>query len=91
MSGSDFGLTRTPVLPLAASSQLCCTRTSPFSSVASEVVTQVCERGFDLLDHQPLRVNSDDVPAPYAKNLESAFLPNKHKIMTAVRKTLNRL
>lgn len=60
----------------------------PFASVASEVVTQVCERGFDSLDHQPLRVNSDDVPAPYAKNLEAAFLPNKDKIVAAVRKTI---
>jgi pyruvate dehydrogenase E1 component beta subunit len=60
----------------------------PFASVASEVITQVCERGFDLLDHEPVRVNSDDVPAPYAKNLELAFLPNKDKIVAAVRSTL---
>lgn len=57
----------------------------PFASVASEVITQVCERGFDLLDHQPVRVNSDDVPAPYAKNLEAEFLPNKGKIVKAVQ------
>jgi len=63
----------------------------PFASVASEVVTQVCERAFDYLDHQPLRVNSDDVPAPYAKGLEAAFLPNKGKIISAVKKTLNLL
>ncbi|MCC6676823.1 MAG: alpha-ketoacid dehydrogenase subunit beta [Phycisphaerales bacterium] len=62
----------------------------PFASVASEVVTQVCERGFDYLDHQPLRVNSDDVPAPYAKNLEAEFLPHKGKIINAVRKSLGR-
>ena len=60
----------------------------PFGSVASEVCTQVCERGFDLLDHQPVRVNSDDVPAPYAKGLEAAFLPNPDKIVAAVEKTL---
>ncbi len=60
----------------------------PFGGVASEVITQVCERGFDLLDHQPLRVTSDDVPPPYAKNLEAAFLPNKGKIVGAVKRTL---
>lgn len=60
----------------------------PFASVASEVVTQICERCFDWLDHQPLRVNSDDVPAPYAKNLEQEFLPHKGKIVAAVKKTL---
>lgn len=60
----------------------------PFSSIASEVITQVIERGFDWLDHPPIRVNSDDVPAPYAKNLEQAFLPHKGKIVAAVKKSL---
>lgn len=60
----------------------------PFGSVASEVCTQVMERAFDWLDHQPVRVNSDDVPAPYAKNLEAAFLPHKGKITSAVRRTI---
>jgi pyruvate dehydrogenase E1 component beta subunit len=63
----------------------------PFASVATEVITQVCERAFDLLDHQPLRVNSDDVPTPYAKNLEAAYLPNKHKIISAVKASLGLL
>ncbi len=60
----------------------------PFASVASEVIAQICERCFDYLDHQPLRVNSEDVPTPYAKALEYAYLPNKEKIVAAVRKTL---
>jgi pyruvate dehydrogenase E1 component beta subunit len=60
----------------------------PFASVASEVITQICERAFDYLDHQPLRVNTEDVPTPYAKNLEYAYLPNKEKIAKAVRRTL---
>ncbi|MBX3389816.1 MAG: alpha-ketoacid dehydrogenase subunit beta [Phycisphaeraceae bacterium] len=63
----------------------------PFASVASEVVTQVCERGFDYLDHQPLRVNTEDVPTPYAKNLEALYLPHKGKIMQAVKASLGRL
>ena len=60
----------------------------PFASVASEVCTQVCERAFDWLDHPPVRVNTDDVPTPYAKNLEYAYLPNKEKIAAAVKRTL---
>ncbi|MDP1662057.1 MAG: pyruvate dehydrogenase complex E1 component subunit beta [Phycisphaerales bacterium] len=63
----------------------------PFASVASEVITQVCERAFDYLDHQPLRVNSDDVPSPYAKNLEAEFLPHKGKIIKAVKASLHKL
>ncbi len=60
----------------------------PFGSVASEVIAQVCERAFDWLDHPPIRVNSDDVPTPYSKPLEQAYLPNKDKIVRAVQKTL---
>lgn len=60
----------------------------PFASVASEVITQVIERGFDWLDHPPVRVNSDDVPTPYAKSLEQAYLPHKGKIVAAVKRTL---
>ena len=56
----------------------------PFASIASEVCTQIMERAFDYLDHQPVRVNTEDVPTPYAKGLEYAYLPNKDKIATAV-------
>lgn len=62
----------------------------PFASVASEVVTQVCEKAFDYLDHQPVRVNTEDVPTPYAKNLEAEYLPHKGKIAAAVRKVVGR-
>jgi pyruvate dehydrogenase E1 component beta subunit len=60
----------------------------PFAGIASEVITQVCERCFDYLDHQPVRVTTEDVPTPYAKNLEAEYLPNKNKIMAGVKKTL---
>jgi len=63
----------------------------PFASIASEVITQVCERAFDYLDHQPVRVNTDDVPTPYAKNLEAEYLPHKGKIVKAVKSSLQRL
>lgn len=62
----------------------------PFASVASEVITQSCERAFDWLDHQPLRVNSDDVPTPYAKSLEAEYLPHKGKIVAAVKRSLGK-
>lgn len=60
----------------------------PFASVASEVCTQVVERAFDWLDHPPVRVNTADVPTPYAKNLEAEYLPNKNRIIEAVRSTI---
>ena len=57
----------------------------PFASVGSEVVAQVHERCFDDLDNHVVRVHSDDVPAPYAYNLEQEMLPNARKIVQAVR------
>jgi len=57
----------------------------PFASVASEVVTQIVENAFDWLDHEPVRVNTADVPTPYAKNLEAAYLPNASRIIEAVK------
>jgi len=61
----------------------------PFGSVASETVTQICERCFDHLDAPPVRVNADDVPAPYARDLELSFLPNTDKIVAAVTKLVS--
>ena len=60
----------------------------PFASIASEVITQICERAFDWLDAPPARVTAADVPTPYAKELENAFMPNQHKIVAAVKKTI---
>jgi len=60
----------------------------PFASIASEVVAQVVERLFDYLDAPPVRVNTDDVPTPYSKPLEQAYLPHKGKIVAAVNRTL---
>jgi pyruvate dehydrogenase E1 component beta subunit len=56
-----------------------------FASVGSEVAAQVHQRCFDDLDNHVHRVNSDDVPAPYAYNLEQEMLPNARKICEAVR------
>ena len=60
----------------------------PFAGISSEVITQICERCFDWLDHQPVRVNTEDVPTPYAKGLEYAYLPNPERIADAVKNIL---
>ncbi len=57
----------------------------PFASIGAEVAAQVYERCFDDLDNHVARVHSDDVPAPYAYNLEQEMLPNARKIAEAVR------
>ena len=60
-------------------------QTWPFASVASEIAMQVYERALDDLDNKIIRVNSDDVPAPYNRALEQETLPNARKICQAVR------
>lgn len=57
----------------------------PFASVGSEIAAQIYERALEDLDHHVVRVNADDVPAPYARELEQAMLPNVGKIVEAVR------
>jgi len=57
----------------------------PFASPGSEIAAQLHAVCFDHLDNHVHRVHSDDVPAPYAYELEQAFLPNARKIVEAVR------
>ena len=57
----------------------------PFASVAAEIGMQIYERALDDLDNRIVRVNADDVPVPYARNLEQETLPNTRKICEAVR------
>ena len=44
------------------------------------------ENAFDYLDSPVLRINSKDVPMPYALNLEKECLPKKEDIIEAVKK-----
>ncbi len=57
----------------------------PFASVASEIAAQVYEHALDDLDNKVIRVNNDDVPAPYNRQLEQEMLPHARKIIEAVR------
>ncbi|MXP42324.1 pyruvate dehydrogenase complex E1 component subunit beta [Altererythrobacter soli] len=58
----------------------------PTCSVASEVIAVCMEKGFDHLDAPVLRVCNEDVPLPYAANLESMALIDSDRIAEAVRK-----
>ncbi len=57
----------------------------PFASVGSEIAAQVYEHAMDDLDNKVIRVNNDDIPAPYNRTLEQEMLPNTRKIVEAVR------
>ncbi|CAN5345003.1 pyruvate dehydrogenase complex E1 component subunit beta [soil metagenome] len=59
-------------------------------SLASEIVSIAMEEGFDDLDAPVLRVANEDVPLPYAANLEKLALVNADKIVAAVKKVTYR-
>ncbi|TCP36763.1 pyruvate dehydrogenase complex E1 component subunit beta [Sphingomonas sp. BK235] len=62
----------------------------PTCSIASEIAAVVMEQGFDDLDAPVLRVTNEDVPLPYAANLEKLALISADKIVAAVKKVAYR-
>ena len=58
--------------------------------IGAEVCQRVIEHAFDWLDAPPVRVHGEDVPMPYAANLEALCLPSTDKIVAAVRGVLAR-
>ena len=62
----------------------------PTCSIASEIAAIVMEEGFDDLDAPVLRVCNEDVPLPYAANLEKLALVSADKVVAAVKKVTYR-
>lgn len=56
-----------------------------FAGVGAEVSDRIQLNIFDELDHPVVRVTSEDVPMPYAANLEKAALPSVDKVISAVK------
>ncbi|HLI65521.1 MAG TPA: pyruvate dehydrogenase complex E1 component subunit beta [Caulobacteraceae bacterium] len=53
--------------------------------VGAEIVARVVDEAFDWLDAPPARVHQEDVPLPYAANLEALSLPSIDKIVSAAK------
>jgi pyruvate dehydrogenase E1 component beta subunit len=62
----------------------------PTCSIASEIIAICMEEGFDHLDAPVMRVCNEDVPLPYAANLEKLALIDAARIAEAVRKVCYR-
>ncbi|EZP72493.1 Pyruvate dehydrogenase E1 component beta subunit [Sphingomonas paucimobilis] len=62
----------------------------PVCSISSEIAAVVMEQGFDDLDAPVLRVTNEDVPLPYAANLEKAALIDADRVVTAAKKVCYR-
>ena len=61
-----------------------------YAGFGAEIADRVQRECFDELDAPVLRVTSADVPMPYAKTLERAFLPQPEKVVEAVHKVMYR-
>lgn len=60
----------------------------PFNGVGAQISHEVTHRAFDYLDAPVTRVTQEDVPLPYAHNLEKASLPSVEKVVAAVRNVM---
>jgi len=59
-----------------------------FAGIGSEIATIISEQAFDYLDAPVERVTGANAPMPYAKNLERAKVPDKARVIAAVKKVL---
>ena len=57
----------------------------PTCSIASEIIAIAMEEGFDDLDAPVLRVTNEDVPLPYAANLEKLALVSPERVIEAAK------
>ena len=57
----------------------------PVAGMGAEIAAIAMEKAFDYLDAPVLRVTGADVPMPYARNLETAYLPNAAKVIEAAK------
>ena len=62
----------------------------PECGIAAGVAAHLYEACFDWLDAPVVRVNSADVPMPYARNLEQAAIPQAGDVVSAVHAVLGR-
>ena len=54
-------------------------------ATTAEIAAIVQEEAFDWLDAPIKRVNAPDTPVPFSPRLEQAFIPDKDRIISAVR------
>jgi pyruvate dehydrogenase E1 component beta subunit len=62
----------------------------PYAGIGAELAAVAMEQAFDWLDAPVVRVAGEDVPLPYAANLEKFALPNPDRIAAAARQVCYR-
>jgi pyruvate dehydrogenase E1 component beta subunit len=61
-----------------------------YAGFGAEIADRVQRECFDSLDAPVIRVTAADVPMPYSRMLEKAFLPQPEKVVDAVKQVLYR-
>jgi pyruvate dehydrogenase E1 component beta subunit len=61
-----------------------------YAGFGAEIADRVQRECFDALDAPVIRVTAADVPMPYSRMLEKAFLPQPEKVVAAVHEVLYR-
>ena len=61
-----------------------------YAGFGAEIADRVQRECFDDLDAPVIRVTAADVPMPYSRMLEKAYLPQPEKVVDAVRQVLYR-
>ena len=82
---------QTVLRSLAKTNRMVCVEEGwPVCSVSAEIMATAMEEGFDDLDAPVLRVTDEDVPLPYAANLERMALIKVEDVVAAAKKVLYR-
>lgn len=62
----------------------------PFASVGAQISDRIQKECFDDLDAPVERVSQENVPVPYAENLEHEALPNIERMISAIKRVTYR-
>jgi pyruvate dehydrogenase E1 component beta subunit len=81
----------TVLASLAKTNRMVCVEEGwPVCSISAELMATAMEEGFDDLDAPVLRVTDEDVPLPYAANLEKIALIKVGDVVAAAKKVMYR-
>jgi pyruvate dehydrogenase E1 component subunit beta len=61
-----------------------------FCGLGAQIADSVYTVAFDYLDGPIIRVTGEDVPMPYSRVLEDAAIPDRLKVIEAVKQVLGR-
>ncbi|MGH7255778.1 MAG: pyruvate dehydrogenase complex E1 component subunit beta [Nitrospirales bacterium] len=61
-----------------------------FAGLGAQIAESIYSEGFDYLDGPIVRVTGEDVPMPYTRPLEDAAIPDRSRVITAVKRLVHR-